>query len=137
MSGELAIQAGLFSALSTTPALVAAGVQVHDSAPQRADGGSLAAFPYVEVGAVVITMGDTFERTGFAFLARIHTRSRSPGMKECKVIQGAIYDRLHRGGLSLTGYRLIDLQRQMSDVTRVQDGSFHGVCEYRGLIEKT
>ena len=27
------------------------------------------------------------------------------------------------------------LRRELSDVTRAADGYFHGVCEYRGLIE--
>ena len=129
MSAEFNTQAALFSALS------ALGLRVYDSAPQQADGASLAVFPYVEVGAVVMSPLDTKERNGFDFVARIHTRSRSASMKEAKDIQGQIYARLHNGGLTITGQRLILLRRETSDVTRVSDGSFHGICEYRGLIE--
>ena len=126
---EFETQAALFSALS------AIDLRVYDSAPQQANGASLATFPYVEIGAIVMAPMDTKERNGFDFVARIHTRSRSASMKEAKEIQGAIYARLHHGDLTITGQRLILLRRETSDVTRAADGSFHGICEYRGLIE--
>ena len=126
---EFETQAALFSALS------AIDLRVYDSAPQQANGASLATFPYVEVGAIVMAPMDTKERNGFDFVARIHTRSRSASMREAKESQGAIYARLHHGDLTITGQRLILLRRETSDVTRAADGSFHGICEYRGLIE--
>lgn len=135
MGVETELQGALASALSGYAPLTALGAKVHDAAPQKADGGNLAAFPYVELGAVVIAEFDTAHELGFDFIARIHTRSRSAGMKETKDIQGAIYARLHRGALTMAGHRLIDMQRQSSDVTRDSGGAFHGVCEYRGLIE--
>ncbi len=126
MGAELAVQAALYAALAEL------GLTVSDSAGQRAgDGG----FPHVEVGAIVLADWDDKGQDGFDFVARIHTRSRSAGMAETKTIQGTIYARLHNGRLSIEGQRLVMLRRLMSDVTRVSDGSFHGVCEYRGLIE--
>lgn len=129
MAAEFATQQALFSALT------ALGLRVYDSAPQQANGASLAVFPYVEVGEVILSPMDTKDRDGFDFVARIHTRSRSAGKKEAKEIQGQIYARLHNGDLTITGYRAILLRRETSDVSRASDGSFHGVCEYRGLIE--
>ena len=111
-------------------------MRVYDSAPQQANGASLAVFPYVEVGAIVLAEFDTSSETGFDYVARIHTRSRSAAMSEAKTIQGQIYDRLHRGNIFVAGYNHILLQRETSFCERVSDGSFHGVCEYRGLIEK-
>lgn len=128
---ETAVQGALYTALT------ALGLRVYDSAPQQADGASAAVFPYVEVGAIVMAPFDTKERNGFDFVARIHTRSRSGSMKEVKEIQGQIYGRLHNGNLTISGQRLILLRRETSDVTRAGDGSFHGICEYRGLIETT
>lgn len=126
MGAELAVQAALYLALSEL------GLTVSDAAGQTAgDGG----FPNVEVGAIVMADWDDKADNGFDFVARIHTRSRSAGMAEAKTIQGAIYARLHNGRLVVEGQRLVMLRRLMSDVTRVSDGSFHGVCEYRGLIE--
>lgn len=131
MSAEFEVQKALYSALNGL------GLRVYDSAPQQADGGSTAVFPYVEVGAVVLSAFDTKGDNGFDFVARIHTRSRSASMKEAKDIQGQIYARLHHGALTMTGQSCFLLYRETSDVTRAADGSFHGICEYRGLIETT
>lgn len=124
MSAETAIQGALYSALS------ALGLRVVDTGKQDA------LWPYVEVGFIVMNAFDTATENGFDYLARIHTRSRSAGMKEAKEIQGQIYDRLHRGALSVTGYQHILIQRERSEVLTAPDGSLHGVCEYRGLISK-
>ena len=129
MSAETEVQKALYLALAGV------GLQVYDVAPQTADGGSAAAFPYIEVGEIVLSEFDTASETGFDFTARIHTRSRSKSHAEAKGIQGQIYARLHRGSLSITGFNFIQLARESSRCDRVSDGSFHGVCEYRGLIE--
>lgn len=130
MSAEFEIQKALYTALSGI------GLTVVDRGQQAADGGSATPFPYVEVGFIVMNPSDTATETGFDYLARIHTRSRSGSMKEAKDIQGAIYERLHRGSLTVTGYQHILIQREQSEVLDAPDGSFHGVCEYRGLITK-
>ena len=122
MSGEVAIQGALHSALA------ALGLTVVDRGKQAAT------WPYVEVGFIVMSPFDTARETGFDYLARIHVRSRSDSMREAKEIQGAIYDRLHRGALTITGHRHILIQRERSEVLDAPDGSFHGVCEYRGLV---
>lgn len=129
MSPEFAVQRGLYLPIK------ALGYTVYDAAPQAADGGDPAAFPYVEVGAVVLAAWDDKTVDGFDVAARIHTRSRSGSMKEAKDIQGAIYAVLHHGAPAIAGYRTVLFQRETSDVTRAADGSFHGICEYRGLIE--
>lgn len=128
---EFAVQKGLYTALS------GAGLTVYDVQPQAADGGSAAALPCVTVGTIVFAAWDVKENTGFDFIARIHTYSRSGSMKEAKDIQTTIYNRLHRGAITVEGYHLVDLSRQTSDILLQADGSFHGVCEYRGLIEKS
>ena len=128
MAAEVEVQRALYGALSGL------GLRVYDSAPQSADGGSVAAFPYVEVGAIVMAEYDTTTDTGFDFVARVHVRSRSASMMEAKTLQGQIYGRLHLGDLTIAGHTLILLRRETSDVTRIADGSFHGVCEYRGQI---
>lgn len=130
MSAEWATQQAIYSALT------ALGLTVYDVAPQAVDGGSNASWPYVTIGASVFTQWDTKGKTGFNFVQRIHTRSRSAGMKEAKLIQGQIYDRLHLGDLTIAGYTLTLLQFESQDVTHVSDGSFHGIAEYRGMIEK-
>lgn len=129
MAAELEVQKALYTALS------ALGLNVVDRAGQAADGGSATAFPYVEVGMIIMTPFDTAKETGFDYLARIHTRSRSGSMAETKGIQGQIYARLHRAALSIAGFNHILIQRERSEVLTAPDGQLHGVCEYRGLIE--
>lgn len=129
MSAEFEIQRAIYNALT------ALGLRVYDAAPQETDGGSNATYPYVEIGAIIAAAFDTKERNGLDFVARIHTRSRSGSMRETKMIQGQIYDRLHHGELTISGQNLILLRRQTTQVSRVGDGSFQGVCEYRGLTE--
>jgi len=129
MAAEFEIQNALYSALTTL------GLRVYDVAPQAADGGDAGQFPYVEVGEIVFAELDDKAVNGFDFVARIHTRSRTGSMAETKTIQGQIYDRLHYGALTVAGYRLILLRRETSSVLRSADKTFHGICEYRGLIE--
>ena len=136
MSADFEIQKALYTALNNDAAVGALIQAVYDFAPQVSDSGASAAFPYVEVGQIVIAEMDTKTRTGFDFVARIHTRSRTASGKETKDIQGAMYDALHLQTVPVTGYRPILMRRETSDVTRAPDGSFHGVCEYRGLIDK-
>lgn len=124
MSAEFEVQKALYSALS------ALGLRVVDRGKQDA------VYPYVEVGFIVMNAWDTAGDTGFDYLARIHVRSRSGSMAEAKGIQGQIYDRLHRGSLTITGFSHILIQRERSEVLTAPDNEFHGVCEYRGLIER-
>ncbi|MFA9232072.1 MAG: hypothetical protein ACEQSU_15210 [Microgenomates group bacterium] len=130
MAAEVEIQRSLFLAIS------ALGYTTYDSAPQAADGGSTAGWPYVEVGFISPAPFDTANSTGFDAVARIHTRSRSASMLECKTMQGAIYDRLHRGVLAVTGFLTVTIQRELSKCDRMPDKTFHGVCEYRILLDK-
>lgn len=130
MAGEFAIQQALFTALNGL------GLRVVDKGKQAADGGAAMAFPYVEVGYILLNPFDTARETGFNYVARIHVRSRSGSMAETKGIQAQIYNRLHRGALTVTGFNHILIQRESSEVLDAPDNQFHGVCEYRGLIER-
>ncbi len=129
MGAEVEVQRAIYTALATV------GVARVDVGKQTADGASQTPFPYIEIGAIVMSEFDTASETGFDFVARVHTRSRSGSMAETKTIQGQIYSLLHRGTLNVTGARFILIQRESSDCLRETDGSFHGICEYRGLIE--
>lgn len=129
------------SSLDVQKALVDAmsgiGITAIDAARQAADGGADSAYPTVEVGFITMTPFDTARELGFNFVARIHVRHRTGSMKAVKDLQDQIYDRLHRGALVVTGFNTIDVMHEQSFCNQVEDGAFHGVSEYRGLIEKT
>lgn len=116
-------------------ALTAIGLTVYDAAPQSIDGASTATFPYVEVGSLISSEWDDQTQNGISILARIHTRSRAANYAEARTIQGQIYTALHHANLTVTGCTSILIMREMSDLNRQPDGSFHGVCEYRALIQ--
>ena len=129
MGAEVEIQRALFAKLTPT------GLRIVDVGRQAPDGGSATPFPYVEIGTIALAEFDTASETGFDFVARIHTRSRSAGKAEVKTIQGQLYATLHRATLTVAGANFISIARETSDVLDEPDGSFHGVCEYRGLVE--
>ena len=132
MSAETAVQAALYTALTGL------GLTVYDVAPQASDGGSTASWPYVEIGFIGLSEWDTGSWLGHEFTARIHTRGqRAAGMAAVKTIQGDIYEALHRVPLTITGQQNVVLARQTSFCDRAPDGTFHGVCEYNGLIKAT
>jgi hypothetical protein len=129
MIPEIEFQRALFTALSGL------GLNVVDAAPQAVDGAATAAFPYVEIGALITSEWDDNIEEGRSILARIHTYSRSRGMIEARTIQNQVYDALHRTELTIAGQEFVLMMREMSDLARQADGSFHGVCEYRALIQ--
>jgi hypothetical protein len=129
MSAEIEAQRAIRTAL------IAAGLRVYDFAPQAADGASTGTYPYVEIGHIIASQWDTNTEDGFDIVCRLHTYSRAGSTLECRTIQGTIYGALHRTPLPVIGFNSIFLDREASDCTRLQDGSFHGVCEYRALLE--
>lgn len=137
MSAETEIQKAVYSALSGDVTFAALVAGIYDAAPQFSDGGNAANFPFVTVGSIAPAEYDTQSKAGFDTVIRLHSFSRSSSMKQVKEIQGAAYNVLHLGSLTMTGYRLVIMRRETSDVTRDSDGSFHGVCDYRALIERT
>lgn len=130
MGASVALQSAFYDALSGL------GWTVYSARPQASDGGAGGVFPHVQIGQIVLAPFDTYAEIGFDFIARIHTRGRGGSELPVKAMQDEIYGRLHRGTLTLVGWTLILMDRQSSDVTRLPDGEFHGVCEYRGLLQQ-
>ncbi len=134
MGVEVEYQKALWAVLDANKAALGlAGV--YDMAPQAGDGGASAQFPYVTMGHIFAVQSDTQTKNGFEMTGRVHVFSRSGSMLECKAIQGAIYDLLHRSTLAVSGFNNFLLLRNDSDCVADNDGKTHGVCEYRGLVE--
>ncbi len=120
------LQTALFARLSGA----SLGVQgIHDVAQQGA------AFPYVVMGRVILTNGDTKSTPGHRALIRIHSFSAKGQVLKVRQIQGAIYAALHDQVLGVSGFSNFILRREFSDCWPDADGKIHGVCEYRALIE--
>lgn len=127
MGASVEIKQGLYTAINGL------GYTTYTVTPQLADGGADVDWPHVQIGAVVHSVWDTNTENGFDFTARIYTRWRGGSEKPGLLIQDAIYAALHHQSITITGYRLILLERQSSSTTRL-DGSFTGLCEYHALI---
>lgn len=136
MAVEFEYQKALFGVLDAAKASLGV-VAVYDTAPQPADGGAAAAFPYIVMGNSFVTQLDTQTRNGFTFTTRIHVYSRTGSMKECKEIQGGVYGLLHRQPLTVTGFSAFEMLRSDTECFALQDGRIHGLCEYVGLVEAT
>ncbi len=135
---EWALQAAIYARLSGDIELDGLGVSIHDAAPQVAAGDPAAPFPRVEIGYLDAREWDTKTENGLDVILRIHSFSASGSMKEAREIQGRIYELLHRQHAALAldpAYSLTLLRRDSSDLDRDPDKIFHGVCEYRALIE--
>lgn len=135
MPAEFDIQQAIYTVLSGNATLAGLGVSVVDFGPDADDGSTI--YPYVSIGMIFLGEWDTDDTTGFNMLARIHSYSNTGAAGQTKTMQGAIYDALHRVALAVTGYDTITVHREESFVQRTQSGAFHGVCEYRGLLDKT
>jgi hypothetical protein len=134
MSIEFEYQKALFTRLNASKTALGV-VGVYDTAPQVANGGDNAAFPYIVMGDITALQLDTQTRNGFTMTSRIHVYSRTGSKAQCKQIQGLIYGLLHRQPLTVTGFNDFELLRNDSKCFTLADGNTHGVCEYIGLVE--
>lgn len=138
MGVELDFQAALYTRLADQ--IIGGGkpcLAVYDPAPQES------AFPYVTFGETNFQIFDAHGSFNFDVLVRLNTWSRTGSPVEVKTIQGNIYSALHDYDLTLTrfgGAGEVDwlcysLLRESSAVMIDPDQVFHGVCEYRALIQ--
>lgn len=131
MSFELAVQSAIYTALINHSPLMslATGGVLDDVEQDKAD------FPYVTIGEAQHNDWSTNTESGHAVTCVIHTWSRQPGRREIKLIQGAIYDALHRATLTDSGAEFIDCLFVMSESFLDPDGiTRHGVQQFKLLI---
>lgn len=162
MSFEIALQAAIYETLTSTDTtslsadfvdqeysvngasigggrydLAALVVGVYDDVPQAADSGNASKFPYVTIGESVHTDWSNDTNNGDDATVTIHSWSRYAGRKEIKQIQGAVYDILHRSGLSIAGYATVGVDWLQSESFVDADGeTYHGVQTFRFIIDQ-
>lgn len=135
MGVEIAFQTAIYTRLNDQ--IVGGGKPcqgVYDVGPQEADASGT---PFVNIGETIWTLDDTDTSLNFQGLLRVHTWSRSGSMLETKTIQGQMYDALHDYALTVTGWNCYSLLRETSTITRGTDNVFHGICEYRALLQES
>lgn len=90
--------------------------------PQAADAEDPAYFPFVTIGADVITPFDTKDALGGNALVQVDVWERAASMLDLKEVVDVIDGRLRRQALSISGATHITTELESATFTRDQDG---------------
>jgi len=128
--GQFALQTTIYSTLAndnTLTSTLSAGV--YDEVLEGAS------YPFVSLGEETAVDYSTKDTDGGETTINIHIWSQYKGAKETKQIMDRIHDLLHDSNLSVTGFNLINLRYEFSDIMRDPDGvTRHGVMRFRAII---
>ena len=128
--GQFALQSSIYSTLSNDNNLTQVlGAGVYDEVKEGAT------YPFVALGEETAVDYSTKDLVGGETTVNIHIWSQYKGSKETKQIMDRIHDLLHDSNLSVTGFNLINLRFEYSDIMRDPDGvTRHGVMRFRAII---
>lgn len=127
--GQFQLQQAIFSALNVSAVTSDLSCGVFDDVPQNAS------YPYIALGEETAVDFSVKDIQGGDFTVNIHVWSQYKGSKETKQIMDKIHDLLHNINLSVTGFNLINLRFEFSDIMRDPDGiTRHGVMRFRAII---
>ena len=138
MAGSYALQIAIFNALNADSALSALVVGIYDNQDQVSNPDDDSAFPVLTISTGTILPWDDDTKLGGQYDVEIHTWSRARNALESKQIMDAVYNVLHRGTLTITGWRYVqsDLVSQINP-QRDPDGiTRHGVQTFRITYEE-
>ena len=128
--GQFALQTTIYSTLSNDNTLTnTLGAGVFDEVVENAS------YPFVALGEETAIDYSTKDLDGGEFTINIHVWSQYKGAKQTKEIMDRIHDLLHDSSLSVSGFNLINLRFEFSDVIRDPDGiTRHGIMRFRAII---
>ena len=128
--GQFALQTTIYSTLSSDNTLTSTlGSGVYDEVVESAT------YPFVALGEETAIDYSTKNTNGGETTINVHIWSQYKGSKETKQIMDRIHDLLHDSNLSVTGFNLINLRFEFSDIMRDPDGvTRHGVMRFRAII---
>ena len=91
-------------------------------------------YPFVALGEETVVEYDTKDLDGASHTINIHVWSQYKGAKQTKQIMDRIHTLLHDSSLSVSGFNLIRMQFEFSDIMRDPDGvTRHGVMRFRAI----
>ena len=127
--GQFQLQQAIFSALNVSAVTSDLSCGVFDDVPQNAS------YPYIALGEETAVDFSVKDIQGGDLTVNIHVWSQYKGSKETKQIMDKIHDLLHNINLSVTGFNLINLRFEFSDIMRDPDGiTRHGVMRFLAII---
>jgi len=127
---QFALQSTVYSTLTGDSTLTTSlGASIFDEVPEGT------ATPYVTIGEDTTTDYSAKGIDGSDITVNIDVWSEYKGSKECKEIMDRIHDLLHDSNLSVSGFNLVNLRFEFSDILRDPDGvTRHGVMRFRAII---
>lgn len=127
--GQFALQSAVYSALNVEAITTTLSCGVYD---EVVEGNT---YPFITLGEETTIDYSTKTETGSETTINIHIWSRYKGSKQTKEIMDKVHDLLHDVNLSVTGFSLINLRFEYSDILRDPDGiTRHGVMRFRAII---
>jgi hypothetical protein len=126
--GAAELQTAIYGVLNADTPLSNLGASVYDFVPKGA------ALPYVTVGDDTLTWDGTMGVDWFNVTATIHSWAYGEGHLSVKPIMSAVYDALHKVGLTVSGKTHVETLLEFSDVFPEDDGIYHGVQRFRVII---
>tara|TARA_X000001382_G_scaffold62661_1_gene43310 strand:- start:957 stop:1364 length:408 start_codon:yes stop_codon:yes gene_type:complete len=128
--GLFALQSRIYATLNGDSNLTSTlGASIYDDVPQGS------AYPFVSIGEEQSNEYGTMDLDGMDTALTIHVWSRYDGAKQTKDILDRIHTLLHDSSLSVTGFNLVNLRFEFSDIMRDPDGvTRHGVIRFRATI---
>jgi hypothetical protein len=127
--GQFALQTTIYNALNVSAITTTLSCGVYD---EVIEGNT---YPFITLGEETTIDYSTKTATGSETTINIHIWSQYKGSKQTKEIMDKIHDLLHDSNLSVTGFNLINLRFEYSDIMRDPDGiTRHGVMRFRAII---
>ena len=127
---QFALQSSIYTALNNDSNLTTTlGASIFDEVPEGSS------TPYVTIGEDTAIDYSAGSSDGADVTINIDVWSEYKGSKEAKQIMDRIHDLLHNSNLSITGFNLVNLRFEFSDILRDPDGvTRHGVMRFRAII---
>ena len=127
--GQFQLQTAIYTALNVSAITTTLGCGVYD---EVIEGNT---YPFISLGEETTIDYSTMTAVGSETTINIHIWSQYKGSKQTKEILDKIHDLLHDINLTVTGFNLINLRFEYSDIMRDTDGvTRHGVMRFRAII---
>ena len=127
--GQFALQTTIYNALNVSAITTTLSCGVYD---EVIEGNT---YPFITLGEETTIDYSTKTATGSETTINIHIWSQYKGSKQTKEIMDKVHDLLHDIDLTVTGFNLINLRFEYSDIMRDPDGvTRHGVMRFRAII---
>ena len=127
--GQFALQQTIYTALNVSALTNSLSCAVVDDVQLNQS------YPFITLGEETTIDYGTKNQNGGETTINLHIWSQYKGSKECKQIMDKVHDLLHDIDLTVSGFNLINLRFEYSDIVRDPDGSTrHGIMRFRAII---